>query len=235
MTTAGKPRILVVEDEKHLAEGLVYNLRLEGYEPVLARDGREALDLLLEGPWSLILLDLMLPQVDGFEVARRVRQDEPRIPILMLTAKASEEDRVRGLECGADDYLTKPFHLRELLLRIQGILKRSSWYRTLPGHGSFYRFGKDCWIDFRGRRSGGPRGERPLTEKEFGVMKALVESQPETVPREEMLEKVWGYSSDVETRTLDNFVRRLRNHFEPDPAKPSHILSVRGLGYRFVP
>ena len=228
-------RILLVEDEKHLAEGLLYNLRLEGYEVVLAQDGQEALDFFDEGPWSLVVLDLMLPLVDGFEVARRVRKKDPRIPILMLTARVAEEDRVQGLECGADDYLTKPFHLKELLLRIRGMLKRSSWYRTVPGQGSVFRFGEGCWVDFRRRRAGGPRGERQLTEKEFGILKCLVECQPETVSREEMLQQVWGYSPDVETRTLDTFIHRLRNYFEPDPSVPRHILSVRGRGYRFEP
>ena len=131
-------RILLVEDEKHLAEGLLYNLSAEGYEAELARDGREALDLFDQGPWNLIVLDLMLPLLDGFEVARQIRDRDPRVPILMLTARSAEEDRVKGLECGGDDYLTKPFHLQELLLRIKGMLRRSSWYRTVPGRGDRY-------------------------------------------------------------------------------------------------
>jgi two-component system, OmpR family, alkaline phosphatase synthesis response regulator PhoP len=229
------PRILVVEDEKHLAEGLLYNLRSEGYEAELARDGEEALALFARGHWSLILLDLMLPLVDGFEVARRIRKADPRIPILMLTARAAEEDRVKGLEHGADDYLTKPFHLRELLLRVQGMLRRSSWYRTVPGPGSIYRFGDGCWVDFDRRRACGPGGERDLTEKEHQVLRYLVECQPETVSRDEMLRQVWGYSPGVETRTLDSFIHRLRTYLEKDPSSPQHILSVRGRGYRFQP
>jgi len=229
------PRILVVEDEKHLAEGLLYNLRSEGYEAVLARDGQEALDLFPQGPWSLILLDLMLPRVDGFSVARRIREADPRVPILMLTARASEEDRVKGLEHGADDYLTKPFHLRELLLRVQGMLKRSSWYRTVPGQGAVYRFGADGWLDVRNRRVKGPAGERDLTEKEFQVLRYLVERQPEPVPRGEMLQHVWGFAPGVETRTLDSFIHRLRTYVERDPSSPEHILLVRGRGYRFQP
>ena len=153
-------RILLVEDEKHLAEGLLYNLRLDGYEAVLARDGQEALDLFDQGPWSLIVLDLMLPRVDGFEVARQIREKDPRIPILMLTAKSAEEDRIKGFECGADDYLTKPFHLKEFLLRIQGMLRRSSWYREIPESGALYRFGENCWVDFNQRRAAGPAGTR---------------------------------------------------------------------------
>lgn len=228
-------RILLVEDEKHLAEGLLYNLSAEGYETELARDGQEALHLFAQGPWNLIVLDLMLPLVDGFEVARQIRAKDPRAPILMLTARAAEEDRVRGLECGADDYLTKPFHLQELLLRIKGILRRSSWYRTVPGEGTRYRFGEGCWVDFGDRTAKGPGGERRLTEKEFLVLKCLVERPSETVSREEMLREVWGYGPAVETRTLDNFIRRLRTYFEKEPSSPQHIVSVRGRGYRFDP
>jgi len=228
-------RILIVEDEKHLAEGLLYNLSLDGYDAVLARDGREALKLFNQGPWSLVLLDLMLPRIDGFEVAERIRQKDSRVPILMLTAKTDEEDRIRGLECGADDYLTKPFHLKELLLRIQGMLKRSSWYRTVPGSGAVYEFGDGLWVDFRHRKAKGPGGERILTEKEFRVLQILIERQPETVSREEMLQQIWGFSPDVETRTLDSFIHRLRTYFEPDPSSPQHIISVRGQGYFFQP
>ncbi len=227
-------RILVVEDEKHLAEGLRYNLSAEGYEARVARDGLEALQFFDQGPWNLIVLDLMLPMLDGFQVAEQIRRKDPRVPILMLTAKAADEDRIKGLECGADDYLTKPFHLRELLLRIRGILRRSSWYRTVPGEGERYCFGEGCWVDFRERTALGPRGKVRLTEKECLVLKCLVERESETVSREEMLREVWGYVPGVETRTVDNFIRRLRTYFEEDPASPEHIVSVRGQGYRFT-
>jgi len=231
----GTVRILLVEDERHLAEGLLYNLSAEGYEAVLARDGQEALQLFGQGPWNLVVLDLMLPLVDGFEVAQEIRTKEPRVPILMLTARAADEDRIKGLECGADDYLTKPFHLQELLLRIEGMLRRSSWYRTVPTEGDRYRFGEGCWVNFRERTAKGPRGETPLTEKELLVLKCLVERQSETVSREYMLREIWGYAPGVETRTLDNFIRRLRTHLEKDPSQPEHIVSVRGMGYRFDP
>ncbi len=232
---SSKVRILLVEDERHLAEGLLYNLAAEGYETELARDGQEALERFVEGPWSLIVLDLMLPLLDGFEVARQIRIRDPRVPILMLTARAMDEDRVKGLECGADDYLTKPFHLQELLLRIRGMLRRSSWYRSVPGEGDRYAFGDGCWIDFRDQSAMGPHGQRRLTEKEASILRFLVERSPETVSREEMLREVWGYGPGVETRTVDNFMRRLRTYFEKDPASPEHILSVRARGYRFVP
>lgn len=232
---ASPVRILLVEDEKHLAEGLLYNLAAEGYEAELARDGKEALELFERGPWSLIVLDLMLPVVDGFEVARAIRAKNPQVPILMLTARAADEDRVKGLECGADDYLTKPFHLRELLLRIRGILRRSSWYRSVPGEGDRYAFGDGCWVDLREGTALGPGGERRLTEKELAVLRCLFERASETVSREEMLREVWGYGPGVETRTVDNFIRRLRTYFEKDPSSPRYIVSVRGRGYRFDP
>lgn len=227
-----RAKILLVEDEKNLAEGLAYNLRCEGYETAIAPDGEEALRLFDEGPWDLVILDLMLPCMDGLEVARRIRRKDVQIPVLILTARGREEDRISGLASGADDYLTKPFHLRELLLRIQGMLRRRSWYRTVPA-GKLYSFGKDCWVDFSLRRASGPRGVRELTEKEFGILKLLIEREGETVTREELLATVWGYSPEMETRTVDNFIRRLRTYFEPDPSRPRHILSVRGRGYRF--
>jgi two-component system alkaline phosphatase synthesis response regulator PhoP len=228
-----KVRILLVEDEKNLAEGLAYNLRSEGYETIIARDGKEALGSYEDGPWSLIILDLMLPYVDGIEVARRIRKKDLQVPILMLTAKGKEEDRIEGLSSGADDYLTKPFHLRELLLRVQGILRRRSWYREIPPPGSLYCFGADCWVDFFHHKGKGPQGERDLTEIETRILQLLVEREGEVVTRDEMLAQIWGYSTEVETRTIDNFIRRLRTYFESDPSNPRHFLSVRGMGYRF--
>jgi len=226
-------RILVVEDERNLAEGLAYNLRLEGYEAVIAPDGKEALRLFEEGQWSLVILDLMLPQVDGLEVARRIRLQDLQIPILILTAKGREEDRIEGLQSGADDYLAKPFHLQELLLRVKGMLRRRNWYRRVSPPGSLYRFGEHCWVDFSMGKAGGPLGPRELTEMEAGILRLLIEREGEVVTREEMLATVWGYHPEVETRTVDNFIRRLRTYFEQDPSVPRHILSVRGRGYRF--
>ncbi len=227
-----RAKILLVEDERNLAEGLAYNLRCEGYETAVAPDGEEALRLFDEGGWDLVILDLMLPRMDGLEVARRIRRKDVQIPLLILTARSREEDRISGLASGADDYLTKPFHLRELLLRIQGMLRRRSWYRAVPA-GRVYSFGNGCWVDFSLRKASGPRGVRELTEKEFGIVKLLVEREGEVVTREELLATVWGYSPETETRTVDNFIRRLRTYFEQDPSRPRHILSVRGRGYRF--
>ena len=230
--TEPRARILLVEDEKNLAEGLAYNLRCEGYETVIAPDGEEALRLFDGDRWDLVILDLMLPRMDGLEVARRIRRKDLQIPILILTARGREEDRVAGLASGADDYLTKPFHLRELLLRVEGMLRRRSWYRAVPA-GQVFSFGNGCWVDFSLRRAAGLQGERELTEKEFGILKLLIEREGEVVTREELLATVWGYNPETETRTVDNFIRRLRTYFEPEPSRPRHILSVRGRGYRF--
>lgn len=227
-----RAKILLVEDEKNLAEGLAYNLRCEGYETVIAPDGEEALRLFEEDRWELVILDLMLPRMDGLEVARRIRRKDLQIPVLILTARGREEDRVSGLASGADDYLTKPFHLRELLLRIEGMLRRRSWYRAVPA-GTVFSFENGCWVDFSLRKASGPRGVRELTEKEFGILKLLIEREGEVVTREDLLSTVWGYSPEMETRTVDNFIRRLRTYFETDPSRPRHILSVRGRGYRF--
>ena len=222
-----------MEDEKNLAEGLAYNLRCEGYETAIAPDGEVALRLFEEGPWSLVILDLMLPRVDGIEVARKIRQKDLQIPILILTARGREKDRIEGLSSGADDYLTKPFHLQELLLRVQGMLRRRSWYRQVPDSGPMVCFGSNCWVDFGLRKAAGPFGPRDLTEMEAGILKLLFEREGEVVTREELLATVWGYRPEVETRTVDNFIRRLRTYFEEDPSTPRHILAVRGRGYRF--
>ena len=229
----GNTRILLIEDEENLAHGLVYNLRLEGYEATIAVDGRQALECFERGGWSLIILDIMIPFVDGFTVARKIREKDEQVPILMLTAKSTETDRVTGFECGADDYLTKPFHLKEFLLRVGGMIRRGRWYRRLPPKGSQFRFGDGCWVDFHTRTAHGPAGERELTEKETMIMKFFSENQGEVVSRNELLEKVWGYSPDMETRTVDNFVRRLRTYFERDPSRPEHFFSKRGSGYVF--
>ncbi len=228
-----KARILIVEDEKNLAEGLAYNLRMEGYDTTIARNGREALELFPESAWTLIILDLMLPHIDGLEVARRIRKQDPQVPIIMLTAKGKDEDRIEGLASGADDYVTKPFRLEELLLRVKGMIRRRGWYRQIPPPGSLYYFGDACWVDFFRGRAKGIAGERDLTEIEASILKLLVEREGEVVTRDEMLTRIWGYAKGVETRTVDNFIRRLRTYFEVDPSRPRYIISVRGKGYRF--
>ena len=226
-------KILLVEDDPHLAKGLQFNLEREGYEVFLVDNGSSALDQLREKDFDLIVLDLMLPGLGGLEVARTIRETNIRFPILMLTAKSSKKDREIGLEAGADDYLAKPFHLPELLLRIKGILRRSEWYKEPVHDQDIFRFAK-MWINFRTGKVKGVDGEFYLTTKEALVMKLLVGKKGDVVSREELLEKVWGYDPQTETRTVDNFISRLRKYFEKRPQKPVHILTVREKGYQFV-
>jgi DNA-binding response OmpR family regulator len=227
-----KEKILLVEDEESLAVGLAFNLRAEGYSVTRAADGRKALEAFRRGRYDLVLLDVMLPYVDGFEVARSIRAESPQLPILMLTARTRARDRVRGLEAGADDYLAKPFHLKELLLRVAGILKRKRWYRSSVEKASVYRFGANT-VDFRdlSARAGG-RSLR-LTPHEAMVLKYLMDHRGKVVSRKELLEKIWRIHAEVETRTVDAFIARLRKHFEPDPEKPVYIRSIRSAGYVF--
>jgi DNA-binding response OmpR family regulator len=180
----------------------------------------------------LIVLDLMLPGMNGFEVCRRLRESDQRVPVLMLTARAEEEDRVEGLSSGADDYLVKPFSLGEFLLRVKGMLRRSSWYLPEPVEEG-YRFG-DNEVYLLSYRAKTAQGEIDLTDLEVRMLSLFIQREGEAVNRGEILERVWGYSNDMETRTLDNFIVRLRKYFEADPGAPAHFQTVRGVGYRFV-
>lgn len=235
MQTENKDKaiILVVEDEETLAVGLEYNLVEEGYRIVRARDGRQAVEQFAAQAVDLVILDIMLPFLDGFTVAKKIREISSQVPILMLTARTTPPDRIRGLEIGADDYLTKPFHLKELLLRVKGMLKRQSWYQQNL-ENSVYVFGENR-IDFSNcictRRDEVIR----MTALETALLRYLVRCADQTVTRQELLEHVWKAAPDVETRTVDNFVVRLRRHIEPYPSKPVYIRSVRGVGYRFTP
>ncbi|MDR3579392.1 MAG: response regulator transcription factor [Oryzomonas sp.] len=231
MTTNDKPHILLVEDEIHLARGICFNLEEDGYRVSHFDSGEKALITLEVEHFDLIILDVMLPGMDGFQVCHAVRKLDPRVPILMLTARSEDSDRVEGLENGADDYLTKPFNLMEFLLRVKGMLRRSSWYRPEPVEEG-YRFGDNevFLLSYRARTA---QGEIDLTEMEVRVLSLFFQKEGEIIPRGELLQSVWGYTSDTETRTLDNFIVRLRRYFEPDPGKPVHFQTVRGVGYRF--
>jgi DNA-binding response OmpR family regulator len=226
-----RPRIMLVEDEIHLARGICFNLELEGYVVSHFDRGEAALDALRVERCDLIILDVMLPGMDGFQVCKAMRALDSRVPILMLTARSEDLDRVAGLESGADDYLTKPFNLAEFLLRVKGMLRRSSWYRPDPVEEG-YRFGDNdvFLLSYRARTA---QGEIDLTEMEVRVLSLFFQREGQVIPRGELLESVWGYASDAETRTLDNFVVRLRKYFERDPARPAHFITVRGVGYRF--
>ena len=225
-------KILLVEDEETLAVGLDYNLRDEGFIVDWADDGKKALDFFAAGEYDLIILDIMLPYHDGFEIAKIVREKNPQMPILMLTARASFEDKIRGLELGADDYMTKPFHLKELILRVKGMLRRKMWYKSSAEQNPIFRFG-DNIIDFNNLTYSRGNKSFSLTQREAMVMKYLIDNKGKTVARKELLENVWHISPDIETRTVDIFISRLRKNFEPNPVEPIYILSVRSVGYCF--
>ncbi len=226
-------KILLVEDEETLAIGLEYNLCEEGYSVQIASDGKEAIDLYKDNDFDLIVLDVMLPYLNGYEVAEIVREDSPQIPILMLTAKTTSSDKLKGLAIGVDDYITKPFHLQELLLRIKGMLKRKMWYKSVIQSNPTYNFGTNK-INFENMNCNTGKGTIKLTHIEAMVLKYLVDRKNEVVTRKELLENVWHINPEIETRTVDNFIGRLRKYFETDTSDPVFIKSVRGAGYMFV-
>ena len=225
--------ILLVEDEPHIAAGLIYNLEEEGYLVVHTSTGEAALQLAAGQSFALVILDLMLPGIGGLEVCRRLRRRDQRLPILMLTARSGEDDRVKGLALGADDYLTKPFSLEEFLLRVKGILRRSGWYRPGLAPLDHYSFGGNE-IDLAQQIAHTREGETALTELEVKMLRTFFRREGEVLSRADLLQEVWGMAPDTETRTLDNFIVRLRKYFEKNPARPVHFLTVRGRGYRFV-
>ena len=225
-----KSKILLVEDEESLAIGLEYNLTQENYSVMRAKDGREAVELFEKEDFDLIILDIMLPYLNGFEVAEIVRKQSVQIPILMLTAKTGFQDKITGLELGADDYITKPFHLQELLLRVKGMLKRKKWYQSVISEETKFCFGENE-IDFENLNCKTPNGIVRLTQNEAMVMKYLIDRRGKIVSRKELLENVWHVSPEIETRTIDNFIVRLRRYFEPNPSRPIYIKSIRGAGY----
>ena len=226
------PRILMVEDEEVLGEGIRFNLLKDGYAVEWVKNGRTALETFGKSDFDLILLDIMIPYIDGFEVARQIRERSPLMPILMLTAKTAVDDRVHGLEVGADDYLTKPFYLEELLARIKAMLRRRDWYRRTPPVADVYRFGNNE-IDFGNFTCRSGNHEFILTQHEAILLKYLVAHKNRIVSRQELLENVWNIHGEIETRTMDIFIARLRKYFEPNPKKPVFIKSVRSAGYLF--
>jgi len=242
-------RVLVVEDELHLAEGLRFNLEAEGYEAEVVVDGESATDKLLlkKEPFDAIVLDIMLPGKDGFEVVAELRAAKNFVPVLMLTARGRPEDVLKGFASGADDYLAKPFDLSILLARLQGLLRRNQWMRggqasslggapvNGPAVGSFGKFsfaGKS--IDFDGLELRSRDSTIRLTVMESELLRHLVRNDRQIVSRKQILEQVWGLHEDTDTRAIDNFIVRLRRYIEDDPGHPRHLLTVRGVGYRFI-
>ncbi|HEY8061980.1 MAG TPA: response regulator transcription factor [Gemmatimonadales bacterium] len=227
-------RILLVEDEINLARGIRENLEAEGYAVSVVADGQTALEQILREEFQLVILDVMLPRMDGYTVCESARRAGRDTPILFLTAKGSGPDRIRGLEAGGDDYLPKPFQLRELLLRVAAILRRRTRYDAMTALDPVVRFG-DNEFDFRSFRGRSWDGaDQILTQKEAMILKVLAEREGEVVWRDEILDKVWGEDVLPSSRTIDNFVMRLRKRFEPDPERPRHFHTIRGIGYRFT-
>ncbi len=224
-------RILLVEDEQNIRNVVQLNLEMEGHEVIPAGDGRTALDLIEQQHFDLLILDVMLPEVDGFQICQQVRLTNQEVPILFLTAKDAAPDRIEGLRLGADDYLTKPFHLQELLLRVRNLLKRSS--AKPPTELEEYTFGNNR-VNFRTYEAVGVKGKFTLTKKEAMLLKLLIDRKNEVVSRHQILQSVWGYDVFPSTRTIDNFILAFRKHFEEDPKNPRFFHSVRGVGYKFV-
>jgi len=226
-----KKRILLLEDEKHLAETLKLNLELEGYHATVVGDGEVAIARFKEEKFDLAILDIMVPSIDGIGVAESIRLTNTKIPILFLSAKGSASDRIIGLKKGGDDYISKPFNLEELLLRIKKLLIRNE-VEPIKTNFNEYSFGSN-YINFDSYEAKGPNGDFALTKKESLLLKLLIENKNEVVSREKILQTVWGYSVYPSTRTIDNFVLAFRKYFEIDPKNPIHFKSLRGVGYKF--
>ncbi|MFN5346290.1 MAG: response regulator transcription factor [Bacteroidota bacterium] len=227
-------RILLVEDEISLQETIKLNLDLEGYKVNAVGDGKSALKAFKQERFDLIVLDVMLPEMDGFKVCEAIRLDNKEVPILFLTAKNSSADKIAGLRLGADDYLTKPFNLEEMLLRVQILLKRSGLSAEVKESINSYNL-DGFQINFQNMMVTTPTNKSiSLTKKENALLRLLVERKNEVVSRESILEIVWGYDVYPSTRTIDNFIVTFRKLFENDPSEPKHFFSVRGVGYKFM-
>jgi two-component system alkaline phosphatase synthesis response regulator PhoP len=233
MNPEKKISILLVEDEQNLHEALKLNLEMEGYEVSSAFDGEQALKAIQQEYFHLIILDVMLPGIDGISIAETVRVQNNDVPILMLSAKITSADKVLGLKKGADDYLAKPFNLEELLLRIQKLVYKNRKLQEKNSVGDAYSFGRNQ-IDFKAQEAVNINGERiQLSKKEAMLLKLLIENKNEVVTRERILQTVWGYNVYPTTRTIDNFILNFRKYFEQDSRSPKHFHSVRGVGYKY--
>lgn len=229
--------ILIIEDDQHIAEGLQFNLKIKGYTAHIALDGQSGLRLWKELQPDLIVLDIMLPGIDGLSVLRNIRLEDERIPILILSAKADIEDKIEGLSYGVDDYLTKPFNLDEFLLRVERMLIRGDWSRenrqSDAGNHQVYTFGGN-WIDFSTSTARCADGETvQLTEQEVKLLKLFIVNRGKPLSRRQLLEIGWGYTGRISTRTVDNFIVRIRKYFEANPRNPKYFKSLRSVGYMF--
>lgn len=234
--TASNKLILIVEDDRHIAEGIRLNLTLQGYEVIIATDGVAGLSRWKESRPDLVILDIMLPGIDGLSILQSIRLEDERLPILILSAKGDPSDRIKGLSLGGDDYLSKPFNLEELLLRVERLLKRGGWTQANGGPVEpvvdTYAFG-DNQIDFTTNIARCRMGEISLTEQETKVLKLFIAHRGKPLSRETLLQIGWGYSRKTSTRTVDNFIVRFRKYFEKDPKRPIYFKSLRSIGYLF--
>ena len=234
MSPSKSGSILLVEDEENLRDTIRLNLELEGYEVTVSGDGSDALQKTREQHFDLVILDVMLPELDGISVCETIRLRDAGLPILMLSARSASSDRVLGLRKGADDYLTKPFHLEELILRVDKLVVKGRMLLERDNVDAVYRFG-DNSVDFNAQEAVNARGERiSLSQKESMLLKLLVANRNEVVSREKILQAVWGYQVYPTTRTIDNFILNFRKYFEDDSREPRFFHSVRGVGYKFT-
>jgi two-component system alkaline phosphatase synthesis response regulator PhoP len=234
MIDTSKPSILLVEDEENLHESLKMNLELQGYQVTSAFDGLQALKAVQNEYFDLIIMDVMIPEVDGLNVTQNIRLTNTEVPILILSAKDSSADKVTGLKKGADDYLTKPFNLEELLLRVQKLIEKAKRLQKTSTIDDTYSFGGNT-VDFKAQQAVTARGERiDLSKKEAMLLKLLIENKNDVVPREKILQAVWGYNVYPTTRTIDNFILNFRKYFEEDSRNPKYFHSVRGVGYKYA-
>ena len=223
--------IIVIEDDVSILRGLKDNLKFEGYEVQSATDGHEGLKLAMDGSPDLLLLDIMLPGINGYDICRKVKEQKPELPIIMITARGKEVDKVAGLDLGADDYLTKPFSIPVLMARIRAVLRRVVNAAPVPDQ---YSFG-NVTLDFKKFQAYVNGKEIHLSAREYAILKVFVEHAEEVIHRHLLLDEVWGYESYPTTRTVDNYILDLRKKLEEDPSCPKHIMSIRGAGYKFVP
>ncbi len=234
MSTETKANILLVEDEENLHEALKLNLEMDGYSVTSAFDGTKALKAVQQEYFDLIIMDIMLPGLDGISVTENIRVQNLDVPILMLSAKGSSVDRVLGLKKGADDYLTKPFNLEELMLRVEKLIQKNKKLQDKETIGDVYEFGGNK-IDFNAQTAQTWSKEQvELSRKEAMLLKLLIENKNDVVTREKILQVVWGYNVYPTTRTIDNFILNFRKYFEQDSRNPRHFHSVRGVGYKYT-
>ena len=241
METINKKRILVIEDEAHIADGIRLNLSIQGYGVKIAQDGIAGLELWRSWEPDLIILDIMLPMIDGFSILKTIRKEDEKIPVLILSARGDTKDKVKGLRYGVDDYLSKPFDLEEFLLRIERLLKKKTWFKGDNKdnnleykifEGNSYNFGSNH-IDFITFKASCAAGEIILTEQEIILLKLFIGNKGKPLSREMLLTAGWGYSKDTTTRTVDNFIVRFRKYFEKKPKAPVYFISRRSVGYVF--